>query len=96
MDRPLWMLLAMVSVVLLMAWTNVANLLLVRAEKRQREFAVRGALGASRGRMAMAVMSEALMLGLTGAALGVLFAQAGIVLLRASRLSRCRAWTNRH
>ena len=82
MGRPLWILLATVSVVLLMAWTNVANLLLVRAERRQREFAVRGALGASRGRMAMAVLSEALMLGLAGAAFGVLFAQAGIVLLR--------------
>ncbi len=82
MGRPLWILLGTVSFVLLMAWTNVASLLLVRAETRQREFAVRGALGASRGRIATALLTEALMLGLAGAGLGVLFAQAGIVLLR--------------
>jgi putative ABC transport system permease protein len=82
MGRPLWILLGTVCLVLLLAWTNVANLLLVRAEKRQREFAVRGALGASRGRIATALLAEALILGLGGAGLGVLFAQAGIVLLR--------------
>ncbi len=82
MGRPLWILLGTVSLVLLLAWTNVANLLLVRAERRQREFALRGALGASRGRIATALLTEALMLGLAGAGLGVLFAQAGIVLLR--------------
>jgi predicted permease len=81
MGRPLWILLASVSFVLVMAWTNVANLLLVRAEGRQHEFAVRGALGASGGRIATALLSETLMLGLAGAALGGLFAQAGIVLL---------------
>jgi predicted permease len=82
MGRPLWILLGAVSFVLVMAWTNVANLLLVRAEGRQHEFAVRGALGAGGGRIATALLSETLMLGLAGAALGVLFAQAGIVLLR--------------
>jgi predicted permease len=81
-SRPLWILLGTVAVVLLMAWTNVANLLLVRAEGRWHELAVRGALGASRGRIAAALLSESLVLGLAGGALGVVFAQAGIDLLR--------------
>jgi putative ABC transport system permease protein len=82
MGRPLWILLGTVGIVLLMAWTNVASLLLVRGEGRQREFAVRGALGASRRRLAAELLSESLVLGLAGGALGVLFAQAGIGLLR--------------
>jgi putative ABC transport system permease protein len=82
MSRPLWILLGTVGVVLLMAWANVANLLLVRAEGRQQELAVRTALGASRGRMALEQLSESLMLGLAGGALGVVFARAGIGLLR--------------
>jgi putative ABC transport system permease protein len=82
LSRPLWILLGTVAIILLMAWTNVANLLLVRAEGRQHEFAVRGALGASRGRIAAALLSESLVLGLAGGALGVVFAQAGINLLR--------------
>jgi putative ABC transport system permease protein len=80
--RSLWILLGTVGVVLLMAWANVANLLLVRAEGRQREFAVRAAVGASRGRLAAALVSESLLLGLAGGTFGVVFAQAGIGLLR--------------
>jgi predicted permease len=80
--RPLWLLLGAVVIVLLMAWTNVGNLLLVRADRRRREFAVRAALGASRGRMAGELLSESLMLGLAGGAGGVLIAQGGIAVLR--------------
>jgi predicted permease len=82
MDRPLWILLGTVAIVLLMAWANVTNLLLVRAEGRRREFALRGALGATRGRLAAELLSESVMLGLAGGAVGALFAQAGIGLLR--------------
>ena len=82
MGRPLWILLGTVGIVLLMAWTNVANLPLVRAEGRRKEFAVRRALGAGRWRLAVELLSESLMLGLTGSALGILVATAAVGLLR--------------
>jgi putative ABC transport system permease protein len=82
MARPLWILLGTAAIVLLIAWTNVANLLLVRAEGRRREFAVRAALGANRFRIAAELLAESLTLGLVGGACGIVFAQAVIGLLR--------------
>jgi predicted permease len=77
----LWVVMGTIGVVMLVACTNVANLLLVRADARQQELAVRAALGAGRARIVRELLVESLLLGLLGSIGGTAVAAAGLRLL---------------
>jgi predicted permease len=80
-EKTLWVLMATIGMVLLVACANVANLLLVRADARQQELAIRAALGAGTGRLARELLLESVVLGLFGGIVGIGLAYGALRLL---------------
>jgi predicted permease len=76
--RALWLLFGSVALVLCIAYANVANLFLARMETRRRESAIRVALGAGRGQMAVHFLTESMLLAFAGGAAGLIVAQVGL------------------
>jgi putative ABC transport system permease protein len=74
----LWVLMGAIGAVLLVACANIANLMLVRADARRQEFAVRAALGAVPARIARELLVESLVVGVAGGVFGLLLAYAGL------------------
>jgi putative ABC transport system permease protein len=81
LGKVLWLLMGSIGVVLLIACANVANLLLVRAEGRQQELAIRSSLGANWTEIARELLMESVFLGLAGGVLGLGLAYAGLKIL---------------
>lgn len=77
----LWVVMATVGVVMLIVCTNIANLLLIRAESRQQELSVRAALGAGRARITHELLTESVLFGLVGGIMAIGIAYAGLRLL---------------
>ena len=78
----LWVVMATVGLVMLIASVNVANLLLVRADSRQQELSIRAALGAGRARIARELLTESILLGVLGGVFSIAIAYGGLELLK--------------